>query len=101
MGLVHNPRLDAERSQALDAVAEKYAKKYLAHYRGLIAQFNTSRHVITFNCAMGMVSILVDGRIFSSEWSYRERAPIVRLLAKIEEEADWDWAYHLDGERLN
>ena len=90
-------------------VDERIAKRYLKHFRRLVAKHNTKNHAgkITISAAMGACSVDIDGVSIEHDsrwngWNQRKGCtPLMRLLFDIDSALNWDWAYALDGEALN
>ena len=86
-----------------DKIAEIYksaAYEYLIFYKSLLKQHNYSRHKITFFCAMGSSSVMVDGEFLHARPNWKQNAA-AKLLWDIEDSLVWDWAAYLDGVSLN
>lgn len=99
--------LQVERrlADAIEKAERKAAYQFLRLYRRELAKFNTKNHVITITAAMGSVTVDVNGEAFRWGQLTQDRAPsshpLLQLLHDIDESLDYDWAWHLDGERLN
>lgn len=92
-------KLDDSMHEAIAAVHEEFAKRYLSALRSMLAPYNTSRHVITIRAGMGASHIDVSGRMIS-DWEGPRRG-LYLLLSEMAQALEWDWANYLDGERLN
>jgi hypothetical protein len=92
--------LDDAMQAAIEGVRRQHAQTFLRELRTLLAPYNTSRHAITIDAAMGSCCLKIDARLFSEHDSGPARG-VYLLLAEITQFLNWDWCAYLDGARLN
>lgn len=90
---------------AIEKAQRKAAYQFLRLCRRKLAKFNTKNHDIRITAAMGSVTLDVNGEAFRFGPLTQDRAPhrnpLLQLLEEIDVSLDYDWAWHLDGEKVN
>lgn len=99
-------KIGEQMEDVVEAVYERYAKKFLDYYRKRLKEHNYANHLIKFSCGMGSCSILVGNRRkINPEYRLLQeihgKGACLWLLQEIEQSMSWDWGSYLDGVILN
>ena len=100
-------KLEDQLEEAIEAVRERFAKKFLKYYRKRITEHNFGNHIIKLSCGIGSCGVLAGDRrrpyeriVLLQDMGGR-KGSCSALLEEIEQSMDWGWAAYLDGVILN
>lgn len=91
----------------IEKLYNKHAQKFLKLFREELANYDLKRHKITILAGNGSCSLMVnDGHLHELAHiaEYRKNKTyysVLEILLAIENNLNWDWCSHLNGETLN